>query len=467
VVLVSDPDALGRRLISELTLARQSTAPELQRRLGISQATFSRLVDKVGDRLLFAGNARARRYAARRSVEDLGERIPVYAVDEHARARHVLTLHPILPDAFYVEATTPDFVSAFHADLPYFLNDLRPTGFLGRLVPAQHPELELPGDVRVWSGTQTLRYLGRFGWNLPGNLIVGDEAFRLYVAHAAAPPDLVEPRRRGPRYVAFAEGVLATAPGSSAGGEQPKFLVSRRGSVPLIVKFSPPTKTAIGRRQADLLVAEHVAHRTLTKHGRKAARSAVLVAGGRTFLEVERFDRTPSGGRVGVISLWSVDAEFVGKLRSWTDSVASLVERDVVPEALLERVQWLELFGKLIGNTDMHPGNLAFFTAGERIVELAPAYDMLPTRYTGQAGNLFTRKLELDPPIPADSGVWESASRAAIDFWRTLAAERSVSPEFKRLAAANAGVVVAWQRLGELLPARGSAKREARRKGRG
>lgn len=441
-----------QRLIAELALVRQAGAPELQKRLGISQATFSRLAGRLGDRLLVTGKARARRYAARRTIEDVGDRVPVYAVDEAARARLVLVLHPVLPEAFYVEAAVGDFDSSPHADLPYFLNDVRPSGFLGRHVSAQHPTLELPPDSRHWSGSQTLRYLALHGWNVPGNLIVGEAAFRLYLMHAVKPPDLVEPRHRARRYRELAEGALATVPGSSAGGEQPKFLVSRRGAAPLLVKFSPPVTNAVERRQADLLVAEHLAHHTLTKHGRRAARSSLFTAGERTYLEVERFDRTPSGGRLGVLSLLALDAEFVGKLGSWTESVRVLVEQKRVPRALLDDVRFLELFGKLIGNTDMHSGNLSFFVAGERVLGLAPAYDMLPARYMLQAGHLYGGALEFEAPAPSDASVWQPASRAAIEFWQALSRERAVSRELKSIAAENAARVSAWRRLGALLP---------------
>jgi hypothetical protein len=450
--LAQGDDTAERRLFAELAVLHHAAAPDLQRRLGISQATFSRLARRLGDRLLVTGQARARRYAARRTVEGIGDQAPVYAVDPSARTRKVVTLHAVLPEGFYVESLVDDFDSSFHADLPYFLNDIRPTGFLGRHVARQHPELELPDDSRLWSGTQTLRYLGLHGWNLPGSLIVGDPALKLYLAHAARPPDVVEPRQRARRYVELAEDALSSTPGSSAGGEQPKFLVSRPGPISLLVKFSPPVTNAVARRQADLLVAEHLAHGILAKHGRRVARSSLFVAHDRTFLEVERFDRTPSGGRLGVLSLLALDAQFVGRLRSWSDSVQSLVERQIVPRRNLDEVRWLELFGKLIGNTDMHGGNLAFLMAGARVLELAPAYDMLPTRYAAQAGNLTNETLELEAPVPGDATVWDSASAAAVDFWSAVATARSVSAGLRRVAAENAAAVTAWRRLGALLP---------------
>jgi hypothetical protein len=262
----------------------------------------------------------------------------------------------------------------------------------------------------------------------------------------------VEPRHRSRRYAELAEDALSSVPGSSAGGEQPKFLVSRAGSVPLLVKFSPPATNAVARRQADLLTAEHLAHRILVKHGRRASRSSVFVARDRTFLEVERFDRSASGGRRGVLSLLALDAQFVGRLRSWSDSVQSLVDRKIVARSVLEEVRFLELFGKLIGNTDMHAANLSFLVAGERVLGLAPSYDMLPARYTPQAGHLYDAPLELDTPVPSDASVWDAASNAAIDFWRELTLARAVSADFRRIAAENAAAVTAWRRLGALLP---------------
>jgi hypothetical protein len=86
------------------------------------------------------------------------------------------------------------------------------------------------------------------------------------------------------------------------------------------------------------------------------------------------------------------------------------------------------------------------------VLELAPAYDMLPARYTSQAGNLTNDTLELEAPAPGDASVWNSASKAAVDFWRAVTRERAVSADLRRIAAENAAAVTAWRRLGALLP---------------
>jgi hypothetical protein len=449
-----DQRELERRLIAELSRVQSASPPALCHALGISQPTFSRLVKHIAPRLLVVGRARATRYATRRSIPALGSQVPVYEIDPSAQASQVAILHALLPDGFYVESLTNDVESAFHKDLPYWLNELRPSGFLGRLVPVQHPELELPSDVRNWSTDQTLRYLANFGWNLSGSLVVGDAAFQLYVSLAREPQNVVSVRARKQRYPRLSVDVLsAGAPGSSAGGEQPKFLATKvpPGSS-VLVKFSPPRRSALGQRIADLLVAEHLALRVLADHGKSASKSELVESKEQTFLEVERFDRHPSGGRSGVLSLLALDAEFVGRMRSWTDSVTRLVEQGVLPSPLALDVAWLELFGRLIANTDMHGGNLSFVTRGSRVVALAPVYDMLPAQYAGQQGHLGNVVFRPPPPTPALVPIWDPASRAALDLWQRLTQHNSVSATFRHIAAQNAKLVESFRTAARLLP---------------
>jgi hypothetical protein len=447
-----DFDRLRQRLIQELTLVGSATSLELRARLGISQPSFSRLVASLGDRVLTSGKASATRYAARRSAQDLPDRLDVYEVDERGHTERLAVLHSILPGGYYVESHRADLTSSFYQDLPYFLHDLRPAGFLGRLVPTQHPELGLPGDVRNWSSNDTLRYLQRWGFDAPGSLIVGDVALEQFLVCLAEPPAVVAPRQRTRRYPELAEQVLEGGnPGSSAGGEQPKFLATLASGEQVLVKFSPRSKDASAKRQADLLICEYLAHRVLEAHGQAVPRSELVLAGERVFLEVGRFDRSSGGGRRGVLSLLALDAEFVGRMHSWTDSTSRLVEAGQVPESALRDVRLRELFGKLIFNTDMHPGNLSFIARGAKVLELAPVYDMLPMHYSGT-------RLEEAPepslPIPAiaDAEVWEPASQAAIEFWNAVAKENGVSAGFRRVARANTAKMAEFRRLAQRLP---------------
>jgi hypothetical protein len=142
----------------------------------------------------------------------------------------------------------------------------------------------------------------------------------------------------------------------------------------------------------------------------------------------------------------------VGRLRSWGDSVAHLVAQERTYAGALEEVRWRELFGKLIANSDMHAGNLSFFTRGSRVLGLAPVYDMLPALYAGQSGHLGNPTFEPPAPTPDDASVWDGASQAALDFWRQVATHRLVSAGLRRIARANAGRVEAFRKLARRLP---------------
>ncbi len=452
--MAQDFPALERKLLQELARVQSGIAAELRAQLGVSQPTFSRLLKKVGDEILVTGRASATRYAARRNAQDLPDRLPIYEVGEEGRSRRVAVLHAVLPEGYYVETQSSDIVPAFHRDLPYFLHDLRPAGFLGRLVPRQHPELGLPADARLWSQNDVLRYVSRFGWNLPGNLVVGDEALARYLELSAKVVDSVQPGQRKRRYPRLAQEVLlAGVPGSSAAGEQPKFLTVRAPDREVLVKFSSAGRDARSRREADLLVAEHLAHRVLSEHGQEASRSELVASDDQLFLEVERFDRLALGGRRGVISLFALDAEYLGSMKTWSDSVTRLARLGHVPEGSVEATRIRELFGQLIGNTDMHPGNLSFFARGSQVLELAPVYDMLPMLYATSTPLHPGAELQLPPAAPHHVGIWQTASAAALELWSALARESRVSRDFAGVAAANVGRVEAWRRQAQRLPA--------------
>ncbi len=449
-----DHTRLSRELLDLLALEPGASAAALSRRLGISQPAFSRLARRLGPALLVVGRARATRYAARREVPGVGRSAPLFEIDDQGRARNLASLHAVRPRGFFVEPHAEDVAAGFHPDLPWFLHDLRPAGFLGRLIPRQHPELGLPADPRDWSGDLTLGYLARHGWDTPGALLVGEEALRLHLARATEPPAGIAPSQRARRYPRLAEDALAAGiPGSSAGGEQAKFLGWRApGPVAVLVKFSPPVGEPVGRRLADLLVCEHLAHGVIAAHGFQAPRSELVEAGGRLFLEVERFDRLAWPGRRGVLSLAALDLEHVGRQRGWSETAAALCDLGLIDRALLSPIRWLEAFGRLIGDSDMHPGNLSFFVRGTRITELAPAYDRLPMLYAPEGGNLVERAFAPAPPLAAEAGVWADACRAAGEVWRAAAAHPLVSRGFRAIARANAKEVASLAGQARLLP---------------
>lgn len=422
--------------------------------LGISQPVFSRLVKKHKDAIIVMGRARSTLYAARRQIPLVGERIPIYEIDQTGHGVHVAMMHSIQPRGFLVEPLVKGFPGGFFDDLPYFLYDMIPAGFLGRSIPARHPELDLKPDIKQWSSDECLRYLTRYGWNSSGNLIVGEIAFQLYLSKAAAEQDLVRQEDRDRRYPMLAETVLSGGSvGSSTAGDQPKFLATTiPGPGAVLVKFSPPAGSETSQRIADLLICEHLAHEFMASRRLPAARSDLLFFQDRVFLEVERFDRTLSLGRRGILSLTALDLQFVGQMKSWTDTCEKLFEQGKIDDEILRQISWLQAFGRLMGNTDMHLGNISFFVTGGKITALAPVYDMLPMMYMPIHGHMTEKKFSPSHPRSREFSIWDDVCEAARQYWSMVSAHPKISESFRKIAACNAEVIESLFDVGRLLP---------------
>ncbi|HEX5037113.1 MAG TPA: type II toxin-antitoxin system HipA family toxin YjjJ [bacterium] len=432
-----------------------STARDLCLHLEISQPTLSRLLADLEKEILRTGKGKQTRYALKGLLPTGHDHLPLYTIDAEGTASRAGALHAVQPQGYYLESLSETLSSRFYRDLPYLFEDLRPAGFLGRMVPSLHPDLQAPSDIRDWNDGHCLAYWIRYGWDLVGNFLFGDSAFEKYLENTLHPPDEVHVEARAERYPQIANLAMSVGvPGSSAGGEQAKFLairVSGRGSRPVLVKFSPPTGDAIGRRIADLLVCEHIAHEVLRSHGQVSSQSDLVSGGNRLFLEIERFDRTDKG-RKGLLSLLPLNMEFVGKAISWTNTADALFSQKKIDGTSRRNIAWLETFGRLIGNTDMHLGNISFFAQGEKLLGLAPVYDMLPMLYAPQQNQLVERPFS--PPLPhiQEAPFWAEALTAARDFWQRVQAHPGVSEGFKRTTSENEAKLARLSAAGDLLP---------------
>ncbi len=408
-------------------------------RLSMSASGFRRALRSFGDELLRTGAARATTIALRREVEGVRTPVPLFQVDGSGAICLLLQLHPVQPFGYYVEGVAPGVESGFHAadpsegtptglDLPWFLVDVKPEGFLGRHWLREHPDEGYPMELTLWSGDDVLRYACHHGIDLPGAFVLG--------AFARGRLDEGMVRQRHP-HTALPElarrAIEGGGWGSSPGGEQPKFPFVDPDGRHQLVKFSPPVDTAVGRRWADLLAAEHLAHEVLRDHGVAAAHSAVVDAGGRRFLCVQRFDRHGERGRSGLVSLLALDRSGVGsELRRWSLVTADLLRQGKIDAATHAGAQWLEAFGHLIANSDMHMGNLSLAIEGTTLVGLAPVYDMLPMAFAPRFGEVVNRAYE--PHAHLD--VFPSgAVAAARDFWQRVGADERVSDAFNPVAA--------------------------------
>ena len=392
--------ALGRELL---------TARQLVDRLGLSQPTVSRALSALGDDIVRIACGRSVRYALRDAGRGVGD-IPVYRVRADGTLRRLGTLLAVRPHGFVMRQEDGE---TLHSDgLPWWLCDMRPQGFLGRAYAQHHADrLGLPARLNEWSDSHVLRALVAHGHDVVGNILLGDTARELFIE---APAPTVVDESRYPDLAAAAE--RGDVSGSSAGGEQPKFVAYAGSHV--LVKFSAAAGNPVAARWRDLLAAEHLAAEVLRDAGIEAVVSRVLDRDGRRFLEVERFDRVGERGRRALHSLTAVEAEFVGGANApWPVLTNRLAEQGVITPEAAAGAALLYAFGTLIGNTDMHNGNLSFVAEHGRPYALAPAYDMLPMALSPRSGGVlpdYVPPARLIPEVPAD--VWQQACVLA-DAW--------------------------------------------------
>ncbi|WP_266158778.1 type II toxin-antitoxin system HipA family toxin YjjJ [Dyella silvatica] len=435
------------RLLAILRLRRIATARELGEALGTSQPTVSRLLTGAGDRIVKIGRARSTRYAAVRDVRGLGHRWPLYRIDSHGRAHsfgHLVALHG---DGCWLDAAqqTPwlrdEFNDGLFPGLPWFLDDMRPQGFLGRLF-AQHyaRELGLGDDILRWDSDAVLAALLLRGEDAPGNFVLGEASLDRALRAPAQPIPSIA---RAQRYTAMADAILAGEQvGSFAAGEQPKFTacIETDGSPRhVIVKFSERVDAnPVGRRWADLLIGEHLAGQVLAEHGEASAASELIWSDGRLCLQSDRFDRIGAHGRRGVISLAAWSDAHDGVRDHWAAAAERMQQGGWLSVEAATQIQRLWWFGQMIGNTDMHFGNLAFFLDDTLPLTPSPSYDMLPMLYRPTSnGSLPSRHYQPPPPTPTTLPHWQQAVSWATVFWQRVAEHPELSADFRVIARDN------------------------------
>jgi hypothetical protein len=411
-----------------------ASSADVQARLGVSQPTASRALAPLlrSADILKVGAARSQLYVAPRHVERVGVEVPVVKIDASGAPATFGRIVPLHGGRCWMDEQ--EGPSALHDGLPWFLSDMRPQGFIGRAFAHGHPELGLPANPEHWTDDDVLQALTLCGEDLPGNLVVGGESFRRFQQIASQPAAGVSVHD----YPGMGDAAMqGTLPGSSAGGEQPKFCTMRNARQ-VIVKFSPGGTSPADRRSRDLLVCEHLALRTLGDAGVAAAATQVFIEAGRVFLEVERFDRT-AAGRIGMVSLMAYDAEHIGRIDNWAATANRMASRGLMRADDARRLRFLEAFGRLIGNTDRHYGNISLLIESGSW-RLSPAYDVLPTLYAPVNGELPARELESSAMAPTVETLeeWPAARQLAAVFWQAVAADRRITPAFRAIARKNA-----------------------------
>lgn len=440
----------------------RASGAELCRLLGgINRSTLMRLADRLGDEVVRRGGSRRSRYALRRPLRGRAESLSLYRIDAAGKghlAAHLDLTSPAGSALAYAEdcpwpLDADTMRDGWFDGLPYFLLDMRPQGFLGRHFAHRYSRtLAVADDLNAWSDDDVVHVLATLGDDQSGDLILGERA---YERHLEARRDwdstLIDDAALAEAYPAQAEQALAQGvAGSSAAGEFPKFTALRQIAgkpVAVIVKFSGADNSAAVRRWSDLLVCEHLALETLAGElGVPAARSVIHRHAGRTFLEVERFDRRGAHGRLPLCSLASVNGALIGSAGApWPVSAEALRRNGWLSAEAVRQVTLIWWFGRLIANSDMHEGNLSFQPApsaspGE--LRVAPAYDMLPMRYAPLRGGEVPSQDYVPPmPLPGDVEVWQHAARAAVAYWRACSGDSRISAGFRKLCKENSAIL--------------------------
>src|ERR1700719_4606795 len=223
------------------------SAPNLRDRLGVSASTLMRLVREAGPEILRIGRGRATQYGLRQTWPNLeSPRFPLIRITESGAA---VSSGELITLAAHQTAWMP--TGTVVGGLAAELADARPSGFLGRHFAAVHADLRLPPRLSDWSDHHILLAMSRRGEDLPGDLIVGEESFTRW-------QELRPVLRSRNAYPALAEATIAgPPPGSSAGGERPKFGVLADDDH-MLVKFAGRggTGDAVARRWCDLVILE-------------------------------------------------------------------------------------------------------------------------------------------------------------------------------------------------------------------
>ena len=424
--------ALEAAIIARLAAGELLSSVQLQRATGKSQPTLSRALRGLSGQVVALGQGKSTRYGLARSIRGLAAQQPLWWTNQSGAIERWGLLTFLAADTVHVSARGVEITT--RGRLPWFLAPLKAQGFLGREWALR---LGLDRDPERWPLEQLLFAALKID-DPTGALSIGELAGEIV---PEAPVDLAA---RAAHYDSLAANVAATLPaGSSAGGEQSKFLTGLASGARVLVKFSPPRGTPFGERWRDLLHVEALALQVLGEHGVSVAQTRIVESTQRTYLESTRFDRLgPHGlGRRHLVALDAVHETFVnGSRQNWAASCDALVLQRRLEPVDARAVRALFEFGQLIGNTDMHFGNLGLWAddPAHPHFELAPLYDMLPMRWRTDGFHGLQDYSPFEPPprpAPTADAAELSPRSVALVYWRRASAHAALSPALRDVAA--------------------------------
>jgi len=159
------------------------TSRQLQAATGLSQPAVSRQIRLMGDRVVKLPNGKNPKYALTRNAFGSDNKIPLFVVDAYGNNTVAAYIRPLLTRGYFVEICpggSPLLLgvdgSGVFDDIPYYLHDLRPQGFVGRQIARELAERssEFPTNPDRWNANHIGRYLLSNGEDLPGNFQFGE-----------------------------------------------------------------------------------------------------------------------------------------------------------------------------------------------------------------------------------------------------------------------------------------------------
>ena len=422
-----------------LTKAPELTAAQLQAATGKSQPSISLALKALGlgqpnGAVHRLGAARSTRYALTQNIQGLPACHELFCDGPDGVPQPFGALTYLSGERVHVRRGAHEWLS--QGGLPWFLTPLQPQGFLGRELARLRPDF--PADPERWSLAQLLYFLvnhvrdpsGAFGVDGPALSVAG--AVRSN-SHSLA--DACD-------QLAALSGISLPA-GSSAAGEQPKFLLREADDRRWIVKFSPPRGTPFGERWHALLHLESLALDVLQDHGVACADTQIVETDTRTYLLSRRFDRSALFGYRHLVAAAAVHDHFVRAPRQhWVGTCRALQGQALLSPEGVDTAARAYLFGQFIGNTDMHFGNLSFFVEDvtRPRFEVAPIYDMLPMmwRPSIHSGHLDADPLRQPPALAGFATQADAVRDWAVDYWQRAAAMRTLGAALQTVCGVNA-----------------------------
>jgi hypothetical protein len=425
------------------------SAPDAARRLGVDPMTIARQARASASRVLSLGRGKNTRYAVPEIVATGAAQWPLYWIDENGRVTEFATASIVKPQTVHVYGSGIN--DASRGEVPWFLLPLKLRGYLGRAARFRLGAVVQSWDSHPerWTLAQHIFAMQSSALEHAGAILMGDDAVSAWQAAQQQAPYADSPDALAKTYDALAHDAMSgRVAGSCADGEQPKFstrIVDAKGNVrEVLVKFSPQRGTPFGERWNDLLHAETIAADVLRDHGFAVPNTRIIRSEKRTYFESARIDRIGATGRRHLLPLHAVHAAFLlGAQQHWASSIAQLAAQKRIAYDAVATTQTLYAFGQLIGNTDMHFGNLGVIVESPQEIAkgrftLAPCYDMLPMRFAPGAHSDLEYTafgVELNAALP--EGVAGIARAMAKEFWRRVSDETQVSASWREFAVSR------------------------------